>query len=274
LSLPVDEIFGDTIVNGTIRGTLQGEGLRMGVPSIFIRTGGCNLTCSGFGCAMTSPLDNETVIKGCDSIHAVNAKHFKHTWTYYDRPMDLIHDIRKVLPDANTIESGNAEKPIIIFTGGEPLLHHKDEVLISTIEYFVSRGYKIFFETNGTIAIDFNRYDVYKQVSFSMSVKMSASGEEKHKRWKPEVVNDYLKYTTNSYFKFVLSADSIKNESDEIFEFLETVPTFGVVYVMPKGETALEVESNAKAVYEFAVKHSLRYSDRLHIRVFDDLRGV
>jgi len=265
MSLPIDEIFGNAV---------QGEGAQMGVPAIFVRTGGCNLTCSGFGCKTTSPLDNKTIITGCDSIHAVNAKHFKHIWTYYDEAKDLVEDIKKVLPDANTIENGNAEKPIIIFTGGEPLLHHRDEVMIGTIEYFNSRGFKIFFETNGTIAIDFNKYDVYKKVSFSMSVKMSASGEEPHKRWKPEVVNEYLKYTEGSYFKFVLSADSIKNESNEIFEFLSMVPTFGVVYVMPKGETSKEVEENAYEVYEFAVKHSLRYSDRLHIRIHNDKRGV
>ncbi len=246
----------------------------MGVPSIFVRTGGCNLTCSGFGCTMTSALDNKTEILGCDSIHAVNAKHFKHTWTYYDTANELIESIIKVLPSANATAKGNAELPDIVFTGGEPLMHHRDEVLVGTLEFFISRGYKVFFETNGTVDIDFNKFDIYKNVSFSMSVKMSASGEEPHKRWKPEVVNNYLKYTNNSYFKFVLSADSIEHEQNEIFEFLEQVPTFGVVYVMPKGETAKEVKENAKAVYEFAVDNCLRYSDRLHIRIYDSLRGV
>ena len=265
MSLPVDEIFGNAI---------QGEGAYMGVPSVFVRTGGCNLTCKGFGCKTISPLDGKTIITGCDSIHAVNAKHFKHTWIYYDCANDLISDIKKVLPDANTIENGNAEKPVIVFTGGEPLLHHRDEVMIGTLEYFISRGYRVLFETNGTIPIDFNKYNIYKKVSFSMSVKMSTSGEERHKRWKPEVVNEYLKHTKNSYFKFVLSKESIENESNEIFEFLSMVPTFGIVYVMPKGETAEEVNENAAAVYKFAVKHSLRYSDRLHIRIYDNKRGV
>lgn len=265
MSLPIDEIFGNAV---------QGEGAQMGVPAIFVRTGGCNLTCAGFGCKMTSALDNKTVITGCDSIHAVNAKHFKHTWTYYDQAMDLINSIKEVLPSAETLANGNAELPIIIFTGGEPLMHHKDDVMIGTIEYFVSRGYQVFFETNGTVSIDFNEFDIYKKVHFSMSVKMSASGEEMNKRWKPAVVNDYLKYTDGSYFKFVLSAKSLKEEAKEIFHFLSQVPTFGIVYCMPMGETADEVAENAHDVYEFAVKHSLRYSDRLHIRVHNDRRGV
>lgn len=260
MSLPVDEIFP----------ALQGEGVRMGVPSVFVRTGGCNLTCSGFGCKAISPIDG-SIILGCDSIHAVNAKHFKHTWTYYDSSRDLINEIIHNLPDTS---NGNAELPDIIFTGGEPILHHRDEVLIGTLEYFISRGHKVWFETNGTIDIDFSKYEVFKNVSFSMSVKMSASGEPIHKRWRPDVVNKYLKYTKDSYFKFVLSKESIENETNEIFEFLEQVPTFGTVYCMPKGETSAEVESNSKAVYEFAFNNGLRYSDRLHIRVYNDLRGV
>ena len=117
-------------------------------------------------------------------------------------------------------------------------------------------------------------FDIYQEVSFSMSVKMSASGEETHKRWKPEVVNEYLRYTENSYFKFVLSKASLQNETNEIFDYLEKVPTFGTVYCMPLGETASEVKENAQAVYEFALNAGLRYSDRIHIRVYDSLRGV
>ncbi len=260
MSLPVDEIFLG----------LQGEGSRMGTPSVFVRTGGCNLTCPGFGCKAISPIDG-SVILGCDSIHAVNAKHFKHTWKYYDTSSDLVHDINKVIPSST---HGNAEKCDIIFTGGEPLMHHRDYVLINTIEYFTSRGHKVYFETNGTVHIDFNKFDTYKTVSFSMSVKMSASGEKIEHRWKPDVVNDYLKYTKDSYFKFVLSKQSIEDEANEVFEFLKDVPTFGIVYCMPLGETSDEVNTNAQPVYEFALKHGFRYSDRLHIRVYNDLRGV
>jgi len=271
MSVAITEIFGDVIVDGKNRGTLQGEGLRMGVPSIFIRTGGCNLKCEGFGCTDVSALDKKTVIKGCDSIFSVNAKHFKHTWTYYDTAKDLIDAI---LEHYIIRKGGNSEKPDLVFTGGEPLLHHSDPVMIGTLEYFVSRGHKIYFETNGTQHIDFDKYSVYKDVSFSMSVKMSSSGEDKNKRWKPEVVNQYLRNTTGSYFKFVLSKKSLNQQATEVFEFLEEVPTFGIVYCMPLGETNEEVRENAQAVYEFAAKYGYRYSDRLHIRIYDSLRGV
>lgn len=263
MSLPIDEIFGNAV---------QGEGARMGVPSIFVRTGGCTLTCSGFKCKVLSPLDNKTEITGCDSIHAVNAKHFKHLWNYYDNFMDLVNDIQSVFPKVDIKD--NVEPVDIIFTGGEPLLHHKDDVMIKAIEYFHSRGHKIWFETNGTVAIDFDKFPVYRNVNFSMSVKMSSSGEKIDKRWKPDVVNEYLKNTKESYFKFVLSSKSLKEESNEVFEFLNQVPTFGVVYCMPLGETRAQLEENAYDVYEFCAKNGFRYSDRLHIRIHNDLRGV
>lgn len=261
MSLPIDEIFLGC----------QGEGSRMGVPSIFVRSGGCTLTCKGFGCTTISALDNKTVITGCDSIHSVDSKHFKHTWDYYDNFYELVEKIKAKFPN---ISKGNAEPVDIIFTGGEPLLHHRDETMSKTIEYFISRGHRIFFETNGTVPVDFDKYPIYRKVNFSMSVKMSTSGEEVHKRWKPEVVNNYLANTKESCFKFVLSAQSLQEQTDEIFEFLQQVPTFGVVYCMPLGETQKQLEENAYDVYEFALKNGFRYSDRLHIRIHNDLRGV
>ena len=270
MSLPVVEIFGDNNEASGGGGTLQGEGLRMGVPSIFIRTGGCNFSCAGFGCTEKSPIDG-TILQGCDSIPAVNAKHFKHAWKYYDTASEFV---KAILEKYAIRPEGNSEKPDIVFTGGEPLIHHQDPVLIGAIEYFISRGHKIYFETNGTQYIDFEKYNIYKKVSFSISVKMSASGEDKSKRWKPEVVNKYLINTEGSYFKFVLSKDSIEKEQFEVFEFLNQVPTFGIVYCMPLGENNEELIRNAKPVYEFAAKYGFRYSDRLHIRVYGDLRGV
>lgn len=245
----------------------------MGTPSIFIRTGGCTLKCEGFGCTVTSPKDNSTIIKGCDSIHAVNAKHFAHTWNYYGEFYDLI----MAVDDANEFSNGKyAELPDIVFTGGEPLLHHKDPVMFEAVEYFISRGHRVFFETNGTVDINFKEFPMYENVQFSLSVKMVDSGEPVEKRWKPVVVNNYLRNTKGSYFKFVASKEAIESGKfeKELFEFLNLIPTFAVVYLMPLGETTEQVEENARAVYEYAMKNGFRYSDRIHVRMYSDMRGV
>ena len=258
--LPISEIFFG----------LQGEGNRMGFPSIFIRTGGCNLKCEGFNCEVKSPLDG-SILKGCDTIHSVNKEHFDHTWMYYNNFQDIIDDVIPLIPKKMAY---NEELVDIIFTGGEPLIWYKNPILYNTVNYFVSRGHRVWFETNGTIPIDFYNFPMYNNVSMNISVKMSASGESKECRWKYEVVDNYLMNTKDSYFKFVLSKNSIEYESKEIFDFLNNVPSYGVVYCMPLGSTQKELEENAKEVYEFAAMNGFRYSDRLHIRIFDNKQGV
>jgi len=249
---------------------LQGEGERMGYPSIFVRTGICNLRCTGFGCHMKSPITGE-ILTGCDTIHAVHKKHFKHLWLEYNDFTKLVNDINSNIPQKLAYNEDTVD---IVFTGGEPLIWHKTDVMINTIKYYLSRGHRVWFETNGTVDIDYTKYPIYKDVSFSMSVKMSASGETKEKRWKPNVVDNHLRNTKNSYFKFVLSKKSLYNEIQEIYEFLNMVPTYGTVFCMPLGETQEDLEENAKSVYEFALKNGLRYTDRLHIRIYNDERGV
>ena len=171
-----------------------------------------------------------------------------------------------------------AEKQDIVFTGGEPLIHHKDEVLINTIEYFISRGHRVHFESNGTIEVDFEKYPIYKKVSFTISVKMANSGEPIHKRWKPEVVSSYLRNTENSFFKFVLTKKQIdsfqEGYQDEIITFLKMIPTFAVVYIMPQGEVSRQLVENGKAVYEYCLEKGFRYSDRLHIRMYESRKLV
>jgi organic radical activating enzyme len=261
MSVPIVECFN----------ALQGEGLSMGVPSIFVRTGGCTLKCEGFNCTEVSALDSKTIIKGCDSINAVNVKHFGKTWEYYSSFHELVERIQENVHH----EDIYSEKQDIIFTGGEPTLHHKDDVLLKTVEFFISRGHRVWFETNGTVDIDFDEYPIYRKVNFSISVKMETSGEDVTRRWKPDTVNNYIRNTSNSYFKFVLSKNQIDSQNeDEIFKFLKLVPSFAVVYVMPLGETNLNLEKNAKAVYEYALRQGFRYSDRIHIRMYNDKKLV
>ncbi len=249
---------------------LQGEGIQMGYPSVFIRLGGCNLSCKGFACKIDSPLDGSE-LTGCDTIYAANSKHFKHTWEEWEDWKELVNEIEGWFPIELLYTK---EKIDIVFTGGEPLIYHKDPILINTVEHFISRGHNVWFETNGTIDIDFNKFSIYKKCNFSMSVKMKLSGEEESKRWKPEIVNNYIKNTKNSYFKFVMSKNNIHAEKKEIFTFLFKVPYYAPVYCMPLGGKQEELIKNGKAVYEFATENGFRYSDRLHIRIHDDKMGV
>ena len=92
--------------------SIQGEGVNMGKPSVFLRLGGCNLRC-GF----------------CDTKYAFNGEFVKHT--------DIINKI---------LEYGIKH---LIITGGEPMLQ-QDE-LSSIIMLLENRGFTFEVETNGTI---------------------------------------------------------------------------------------------------------------------------
>lgn len=260
MSLPIVEYFP----------AIQGEGDRAGFPSVFIRLGGCNLTCPGFGCKEVSPVDGSEIV-GCDSIRAVNKKHFGYLWDKHNASA-VVAEVEKMMRDSLGMTNPYSELADIVITGGEPMLHYQNEDLIFILQYFISRGHKVFVETNGTQSVNFNDYPIWKEVSFTISVKMQNSGEQKNHRWKPGVVNNYLTNTKGSVFKFVLDKDL--KAVDEIFDFLKMIPMFAPVYIMPQGGNQAELEECAIHVYEWAKRNGFRYSDRLHIRVHNDLAGV
>ena len=158
--IPISEIFY----------SIQGEGKFAGHPSVFVRVGGCNLKCPGFG------------EKGCDSYYAVDKK-YKNQWIRMD-----IEEIKK------EIKKYTKFNPHLVITGGEPMLYY--EKLYPLIEWFDNL---ITIETNATIDIDFKKYPKYKDVVFAMSVKLSNSGEEYNKRVKKEVKNHMLKMLKKAF---------------------------------------------------------------------------
>jgi 6-pyruvoyltetrahydropterin 2'-reductase len=231
--------------------SFQGEGKFVGSPSIFIRLGGCNLGCVGFG------VEIDGVI-GCDSLKAVHEKQFSHTWQKVD---NLIPIIEKYLKDLDF-------KPDIVFTGGEPLIHYQNPILIRALEHF--KTHRITFETNATIKIEFETYPIYKYVTFSMSVKLENSGELKSKRINHEAIKSIIKNTKESFFKFVLSKNDI--DTQEIKDITKPYPKTKI-YCMPMGSIAKELAQNDKSVANFCIKHGYNYVDRMHIRLWNNEEG-
>lgn len=238
--IPISEIFY----------SLQGEGSYVGYPAIFIRVGGCNLACPGFG------------PNGCDSAHSVDAKKYRRTWKQLTT-IEIREKVEKLIP----IYAESLNKPVIIFTGGEPTIYA--EQLEPLVTYYVSRGYKVQFETNGTKVIDLS--GIYSKVSFSMSVKLSCSGEPEHRRINMDAINNYLTKTNNSFFKFVCKDAA---DVEEAAELLKEIPYYAQVYIMPMGETREELAQHDLTIFELCMQYGFAYSDRLHIRMYDDKRGV
>jgi organic radical activating enzyme len=248
--------------------SIQGEGTRTGVPSVFVRTGLCNFRCQGFGVEYTDP--SGEVKYGCDSYYSVDPK-FSKTWDMYTNYQDLIDRIDQTVP---RFSKRNLIKPDIVFTGGEPLIYWDDDQYQRLLEYYISRGHKVTIETNGALDIEFTR-KYQKDIIFSTSVKLSNSGEPKIKRIKIDNLTNILENTDESYFKFVIQESTWSEDYEEIKEILNNIPTYvPMVYLMPLGDTKESLQKNSKFVFEKAMELGFMYSDRIHIRVFDNEPGV
>ena len=254
--LTISEVFGPTI---------QGEGSRAGNISYFIRFGGCNFTCSGFGVEYVCPKTGEKKL-GCDTYYSVDPN-FKKNWetmNYYE----LIERINGLINSTEILHI----KPDIIITGGEPLIMWKNDEFQKMLVYYISRGHKITIETNGSVNIEFTK-NYQKEIIFSISTKLSNSGEPEHKRININNLNNIFENTKYSYFKFVLGKEEIDKRIEEILNILKDIPYYVDIYAMPLGSNKKELEGNTKIVAEKVIKHGWKYTDRLHIRIWDDEKG-
>lgn len=246
----------------------QGEGRRAGVPSVFVRTGLCNLRCRGFGVKYTTPDGIERV--GCDSFYSVDNK-FSKNWEYYEDHLDIVDRIDNTIP---RFSRHNLIKPDIVFTGGEPLINWSNDQYQRLINHYISRGHRVTIETNASLPIEFTRR-YQKDIMFSMSVKLSNSGEEFSKRVNVDNISNILENSNESYLKFVISKDTWDEDYEEIKKILLDIPTYVEdVYLMPMGDTIETLEENSLFVMEKSVELGFKYSDRLHIRVWNNKQGV
>ncbi|MEN8717581.1 MAG: 7-carboxy-7-deazaguanine synthase QueE [Sulfurovum sp.] len=166
----------------------------------------------------------------------------------------------------------NNYKIDIVITGGEPLLYWNKEEFQKLLKHYISAGHKVTIETNASLNLNIDE-EYQKQIIFSMSVKLSNSLEPLKKRINYETLNKVLTNTKESYLKFVIGKDFLEDANKEIKEILKNIPKSDV-YLMPMGDTAVAINKNSEDVIKMAIQNGYLYCDRLHIRVWDNKRGV
>jgi hypothetical protein len=273
--------------------SIQGEGRYMGVPSVFLRTFGCNFKCAGFGMPkgelskevediaevvhMFSKYEELPLVStGCDSYASWDPR-FKDLSPMMESD-GIVDRIMEILP------FNKWEDEHLVITGGEPLLGWQRAYPDLLNHPKMADLKEITFETNGTqmLTKDFEDYLMkwqfpedfkIREVTFSVSAKLSCSGESRDEAIKPEVLNQYqdIGYT---YLKFVVATE------DDIEEAIETLDIYrengftGHCYLMPVGGVESVYALNNRAVAVAAMKNGLRYSDRLQVPLFKNEWGT
>ena len=273
--------------------SIQGEGRYMGVPSVFLRTFGCNFKCAGFGMpkgeksieadniALTHKItpiqkyeDLPLVSTGCDSYASWHPS-FKDLSPMFTTD-DIVSNIISMLPVNRWLDEH------LVITGGEPLLGWQ-RAYSELLSHEKMRSLKeLTFETNGTQKLTNDFKDYLQQwkinreknaLTFSVSPKLSCSGEKKDEAILPEVIRQYQDVGF-VYLKFVVSTN------EDVQEAVETVKEYkqggftGPVYLMPVGGVESVYTLNAKNVALAAMKLGYRYSDRLQVPLFKNEWGT
>jgi organic radical activating enzyme len=170
----------------------------------------------------------------------------------------------------------------LVITGGEPLLGWQ-KAYPDLLNQSCMKGLKeITFETNGTMRLT-EKFKEYltdwtfgsdeREITFSVSAKLPAAGEPWKDAIKPKVVVDYENYGY-VYLKFVVATEEDIQDALKATQEYRDAGFQGPVYLMPVGGVESVYALNNKAVALAAMKHGLRYSDRLQVPLFKNEWGT
>lgn len=273
--------------------SLQGEGLYQGVPSVFMRVFGCNFTCSGFGMPkgeLSTEYKNVDATKyktyddlplvhtGCDSYPSWDAR-FKHLSPLLDTD-EICTRIKQLLPGGSF-----GDRVHFIITGGEPLLGWQ-RAYPELLERLVRECdlQHVTFETNGTQKLQQALIDFFEdpssvgtdiQVTFSISSKLTNSGEKWNEAIRPEVVAEYTRILNHEiYFKWVCSNPEDFEDVEKAVAEYKAAGLNYPVYLMPAGGSEKLYYKNRQWLSKICLAHGYRYSPRLQIDLYGNGWGT
>ncbi|MFB6177419.1 MAG: 7-carboxy-7-deazaguanine synthase QueE [Halobaculum sp.] len=241
-ALPINELFY----------SLQGEGKLSGVPTVFVRTSGCNLRCWF-----------------CDSYHT--SWEPTHAWMTVDEIVAAVDD--------------HDAADHVVLTGGEPLIH---EATVRLLERLSARGYHTTVETNGTIYRDapIDLASVSPKLASSTPTPANAPdgtspGEWERRHERERIDLDALARLVEHYetqLKFVVTGPAdlpeITDLVGRIREAADATVADDDVLLMPEGQTREQLDGTRGTVADLAMEHGFRYTPRLHVDLWNDAPGT
>src|SRR5579871_4906032 len=219
--------------------SIQGEGILAGVPSVFVRTSGCNLRCTW-----------------CDTPYT--------SWAPEGREMPL----DEILTEVRRYAASH-----VVVTGGEPMI--ADGVIVLT-QGLRELGLHITIETAGTVsrAVVCDLMSISPKLSNSIPSERDGgrwAAQHDRLRYQPEVLKDLMaRYAYQ--LKFVVAAPQDLGEIDRILR--ETNADRTRVILMPEGIDSRTLAERASWLAEICKSEHFRYGPRLHIDLYGNQRGV
>lgn len=215
--------------------SIQGEGQLAGVPSVFVRTSGCNLRCSW-----------------CDTPYT--------SW----KPEGADMSIEEILAQVKHFNPRHA-----VVTGGEPMIAKGVAELTRGLR---DAGIHITIETAGTVysPVECDLMSISPKLANS-----TPEGEWSRQHDKLRINIDAIRHLMNVcdyQLKFVVVTPADVDEVRDIMTRANAQP--GKVILMPEGIQAAKLREKAVWITELCKQEGFRYGPRLHVDLWGNKRGV
>jgi 7-carboxy-7-deazaguanine synthase len=219
--------------------SIQGEGVLLGVPSVFIRTSGCNLRCTW-----------------CDTPYT--------SWQPEGEEQSLDEIMRKV-------RAFGAHH--VVVTGGEPMIAPEIKSLTEALR---ENQLHITIETAGTVyqPVACDLMSISPKLRNSVPHEREGgrwAAQHERLRYQPAVLKRLLAEYSHQ-IKFVVSRPEDMAEIETMRAELGVAR--GSVVLMPEGTNHEILRERGEWIAEVCKREQYRFSPRLHVELWGARRGV